>query len=96
MTWRRIYRRGAFVFGWQIPQGKVKTRDLPDDIRIAVGPTEGALDPIRIIGGAVHFVTWGQEQPWLYPVPTLEKLHPGDWLMAEADGGITRAYGQRA
>lgn len=84
--WRRLY--GSFN-GWgvRIERG-MRLKDLPQDMRIAAEPRDGAQHPFTLKGGRFVHLTWRQGSPLHWPKPTETALEPGDYLTELPDGGI--------
>jgi hypothetical protein len=65
-----------------------RMRDLPDYIRMAGIPHEGALHPFTFEGGKFFSIKWKKAHPLYWPDAHKTEVLPGDYLALAQNGGI--------
>ena len=84
--WDRVY---GTVNGWAFKwRDGMRVKDLPPDIRIALEPHLGALEPLRFKAGKLYYVTWSKLHPNYWPDATENLVEDGDYLFETRDYGI--------
>jgi len=80
--WVRIYGvPGAALWGWKVPQGPIKARDLPEDMRGAVERRADSLRPLQIEKGRLQAVKWVQAHPLDWPEAVATDIQPGSYVL---------------
>lgn len=83
-----------YFYGIQIQKG-MRMKDLPDYIKTAGIPHEGALHPFIFKSGKFFHLEWVQEHLYDWPIPIETEVLPGDYLVMNKSGGIVHLKGEK-
>lgn len=87
--WVRLYGARK-LWGVKIVSG-MRLRDMPQDIRTAATPHEGALEPLRFRADVFYYVEWLPADGW--PVAKETALNVGDYIVELPDYGLSYIRG---
>ena len=82
IEWVRVYgywRKPRW--GFKVPAGQMKKRDLPTDFQCCVEPVEGALPDFRLHAGRLWLAEWRQARPIHWPEATWREILPGAYVL---------------